>query len=239
MTTQDMLDLLKQRTKITDQSKCLRELKVAYRWAVNEIYKSADGPALLVTVGEELPALLATTRDYDLESIIATAGGGTLLGLQTLWVRLPGDTKFTRLIPRDITSNDFVARDAQPATDPLIASGYPIFFAVTNYGQVRFAPALPTGAILRADYSRFGPEPDPITNPTQQDGTDLPSLFHDAIVHEATANLFLTLDDDRAIAWASKSLPTLNSAIYTAGKATRTQRPVETRPFTRSRRRGF
>lgn len=232
-----MLALLSQRTKIKNDPKVLNELRVAYRWAVNRIFKSADGPQLLVTVGEELPALLATTRDYDLESNLV---GGTLLGLQTLWAMLPTEILFTRLIPREISQQDFIAMDSSTAADPKIATGYPVFYAVTNYGQVRFAPSLPTGTVLRADYARIGPAPDPTTNPTQQDGTDLPSLFHDAIVNKATAHLFDTLDDDRAGGWETRAIDVLNDAIYAAGKATRTARPVETRPFRRgNRRRGI
>jgi hypothetical protein len=237
MTTSEMIALLKQRTKIGDASKVLRELQEAYKWAVNRIFKSADGPQLLVTVGEELPALVATTRDYDLESNLV---GGSLLGIQTLWAKLPSEVLFTRMIPRDISQQDFIAMDSSTAADPKIATGYPVFYAVTNFGQVRFAPALPSGTVLRADYSRIGPAPDPTTNPTQEDGTDLPGLFHSGICNKATAHLFDTLDDDRAGGWETRAIDVLNDAIFAAGKGTRTARPVETRPFRRgNRRRGI
>ncbi len=232
-----MLTLISQRTKVKNDPKVLNELRAAYRWAVNRIFNSADGPQLLVTVGEELPALVATTRDYDLETNLV---GGSLLGLQTLWAKLPSETIFTRLIPREISQQDFIAMDSSTAADPQIATGYPVFYAVTNFGQVRFAPSLPAATVLRADYSRIGPAPDPTTNPTQQDGTDLPSLFHDALVNKACAHLFDTLDDDRAGGWETRAIDFLNTAIYTAGKGTRTARPVETRPFRRgNRRRGI
>ncbi len=232
-----MIALLKQRTKINDATKILNELRVAYRWAVNRVFKSADGPQLLMTVGEELPALVATTRDYDLESNLV---GGSLLGLQQLWAKLSTDTNFTRMIPRDVASQDFIAMDASPAATPQVATGYPIFYAVTNFGQVRFAPSLPAATVLRADYARLGPAPDPTTNPTQQDGTDLPSMFHDAICAKTTAHLFNTLDDSREGGWETRALDMINDAIFAAGKGTRTQRPVETRPFRRgNRRRGI
>lgn len=237
MTTSEMLALLSQRTKIKNDPKILNELRAAYQWVVNRVFKSADGPQLLVTVGEELPILVSATRDYDLESNLV---GGTLLGLQTLWAQLPTETLFTRLIPREISHQDFIAMDSSTAANPKIATGYPIFYAVTNFGQVRFAPALPSGTVLRADYSILGAAPDPTTNPTQQDGTDLPSMFHHAMVNKATAHLFDTLDDDRAGGWETRALDVLNDAIYAAGKGTRTARPVETRPFRRgNRRRGI
>lgn len=237
MTTAEMLDLLYQRTKIADEAKLLRELRDAYDWAVTEIFVSADGPPMLVTVGEEITALIATTRNYDLETALT---GGTLLGIQQLWAKLPNEVIFTRLIPRDISHPDFVAMDSSAAATPLIATGHPIFYAVTNYGQVRFAPALPAGTIIRADYSRIGPAPDPTVNPTQQDATDLPKIFHRAIVCKATAQLFNTLDDSREGSWETRAIDAKNRAIYAAGKVVRTQRPVETTPFRRgSRRRGI
>ena len=234
MTTQEMIDLLTQRTKVADATKVLRELHVAYRWAVNEIFKSADGPPMLMTVGEQITALVATTRNYDLETALT---GGSLLGLKQLWLKLTSDSAFTLMIQKDISDPDFVAVDSQPSADPLIATGHPVMYAVTNFGQVRFAPALPAGAVIRADYSRIGPVPDPTTNPTQQDGTDLPSLFHDAICHKGTALLFATLDDTREAAYEARAITTLNSAIYAASKAVRTQSPITTQPFRAGRMR--
>lgn len=237
MTTLDMIELVGQRTKVRDESKILIELAAAYAWAVNEVYKSADGPQLLCTVGEEIAALAAVTRDYDLESNLT---GGSLLGITQLWVKLTDDVNFTPINPRSLTHPDFISMDATPTATPLVASGFPIFYAVTNFGQVRFAPALPIGAIIRADYSRFGPPLDLASNPTPENGTDLPSLFHHSIVNKTVAHLFNTLDDSREGSWETRAMTTLNSAIYAAGKGTRTQRPVETTPFRRgNRRRGI
>lgn len=236
MTTVEMTDLLYQRTKISDRSKLLRELRVAYRWAVNEIFKSADGPQLLIKVGEEL-TLVGTTRDYDLESNLVS---GNLLGLQQLSVKFTSDTLFTNAIQRNVTDPDFTELDSHTVADPLIASGHPVFYAVTNFGQVRFSPALPSGAVIRATYAMLGAAPDPTTNPTATDGTDLNSLFHDAIVNKATAHLFNTLDDSREGSWETRAMSTLTTAIFAAGKGTRTQRPVQTTPFRRwNRRRGI
>jgi hypothetical protein len=233
MTTLEMLDLLTQRTKIVDKAKLLRELRVAYRWAVNEVFKSADGPQLLMVIGEEI-TLNATTRDYDLESNL----GSSLLGIQTLWAKLPSATTFTRLIPKNATDDEFVTVDGATTADPLISSGYPIFYAVMNDGQnVRFAPALPATTVIRVDYAKLGAAPDPTTNPTQEDGTDIPSIFHDAIVYQAAVPLCITLDDTRATAWAGLAVSTLNSAIYAASRGVHTQQPIETRGFRRRNRR--
>jgi hypothetical protein len=234
MTTKEMLDLLKQRTKIQDPTKLLLELRAGYRWAVNKIYKSADGPAMLVTIGEELTALVATTRDYNIESHIS---GGNLLGMKQLWVKMPGDTGFTPMIPLDADDPQFQALDDQPAASPRVASGHPVFYAMLNFGSTRFAPALPTGSILRVDYARIGPVPDPTTNPTTENGVDIPALFHDGVVNKATAHLYNTLDDDREGSWETRAMDCLNDAIHAAGKGVRTQAPVRTKPFLAGRRR--
>ncbi len=233
MTTAEMVDLCKQRTKVSDDTKILRELNSAYEWAVTEVFKSADGPQLLVKVGEEITALVATTRDYDLEAALT---GGTLLGLTNLWAKLTTNSEFIRLVPVDVSSDEFVACDSSTIANPLIAYNLPIYYAVVNYGRVRFAPALPSGTVLRADYSKFGPVPDPTTNSTQDDGTDLPRMFHNAIVAKTVAHLFNTLDDSRESGWETRAIQFLNSAIYAAGKTVRTQAPVTTRPFRRTNR---
>lgn len=227
MTTADMVDLLKQRTKITDSTKLLRELRAAYQWAVLEVFKSADGPQLLMTVGEEL-TLATDTRDYDLEANLV---GGNILGLQQLWAKVASGTDFVRLKSCDITSDQFTSMDSSTAANPLVASDSPVYYGVVNFGQVRFAPSLPAGTIIRADYAMFGAAPDPATNPTQTDGIDFPIVFHFCIVDKATAHLFNTLDDTREGSWETRAMTSLNTAIYAASKSTRTQRPVETRPF--------
>ncbi len=235
MTTADMIALLKQRTKIQDSAKLLVELRVAYRWAVNKIYKSADGPNLLVTVGEEL-SIAATTREYDLEANLV---GGTLLGMKQLWLKLPGESKFTPMVPRDVNDSEFQLLDSQTAADPLIASVHPVLYSMINFSQARFAPALPGGSTLRVDYARIGPAPDPTTNPTQEDGTDIPGLFHDGVVNKATAHLFNTLDDNREGSWETRAESVLNDAIFAAGKGTRAEHPVRTRPFRNGSQRRF
>lgn len=237
MTTAQMLDLIYQRTKIADKTKCLRELQTAFDWAVVEIFKDANGPQLLYTVGEELPAVIAVTRDYDLGANLIT---GNMLGLQTLWVKLPSGTLFTPLSSREVASQDFRLVDSATAANPAVASGFPIYFAVIDSTKIRFAPALPIGSVIRADYARFGAAPDPVTNNTATAGADLNSIFHSAICFKATALLFNTLDDTREIMNHQLAISTLNSAIYAAGKATRTQQPIETKPFRRgTRRRGL
>ncbi len=233
MTTQEMIDLVSQRTKIKDPTKVLAELRAAFEWAVNRIFKSADGPQLLITVDEELPAFSGTTREYDLEANL----DNSILGLQSLSAKLSSGTNFTKLIPRSTASDEFMNQDSSTAAAPDTAAGLPVYYSVINFGQVRFAPSLPAGTVLRATYSIFGAVPDPTANPTQEDGSDPPKLFHYAMCAKASAYLFNTLDDDRESSWHTIAIETLTDAIHAAGKGVRTQRPVEVQGFRRGRTR--
>lgn len=232
MTTTEMLALMKQRTKVGDQEKLLNELRSAYRWVVRRVYNSADGPDLLMTIGEELPAFVAITRNYDLGANVV---GGEFLGLKNLWLRLPGDVKFTPLLFRDENDDAFLAWDFSLAATPLLAISHPVFYTVINFSKLRFAPALPIGSILRADYFRIGPVPDPTTNDTQENGVDLPAQFHDAMVHKATAQLFGTLDDSREKSEEARARDVITDAIYATGK--RVQFPTRVQGYGRRRRR--
>ncbi len=227
-----MLDLMKQRTKVQDSAKLLRELRSAYRWAVRRVYNAAGGPDLLTTIGEELPVLAAVTRDYDLGAAVT---GGEFLGVKMLSLKLPIDSFFTEMQPSDANATKFASADSAPVSNPNIAQGHPVMYTAINFSKVRFAPALPIGAIIRADYFRIGPVPDPTTNPTQEDGVDFPAIFHDAVVSKAVAQIFTTLDDTREGTSETRARDELNDAIYLA--TSRTKGPVQTRPV-RSHRRG-
>ena len=69
-----MIALVTQRTKVSDSTKILRELNSAQRWTARRVFNSADGPDLLVVIGEELAALGSTTRTLDI--------GATITGLK-------------------------------------------------------------------------------------------------------------------------------------------------------------
>lgn len=230
MTTAEMVDLVKQRSKLQDEVKILRELRAAYRWVARRVFMSSRGPELLSTYGEELTALVSTTREFNIGAAVT---GGELLGIKTLWAKLPGDTIFTPLEPADAGSPGFMAADSAPTADPDIATGHPVFFAIINYSSARFAPALPATTVLRVDYWRLGPAPDPTTNPTATLGTDLPAIFHDAIVTKCVAQTFHNIDDEREAADEAKARDELNDALIVGDK--RNQGPVQTTPF-RSRR---
>jgi hypothetical protein len=232
MTTQEMVDLVRDRSKQPDTAKILRELRAAFRWAVARIYTTEGGPDLLSTIGTEL-TITGTTRDYNLAANVQ----GTFLGLKQLWLKLPGDTNFTPLNEADLTAPSFQDRDSKPTADPDIAFGHPVLYQVYNFGMLRFGPALPDTSVLRADFFKFGPAPDPTTNNSPTSGTDLTDLFHDGIVCKASAHCLENLDDDRVGGWETRARDYLNDALFAAQK--RVQGPEAHQGWARRRRRFF
>lgn len=239
MTPNQMVALITQRTKIASRTKIFAELDSAFRWVVRRVYNSADGPDLLTTVGDELPALVAVTKTLD----IAAQVTGVLIGIKKLWVKLPADTVFVSMVPADINEPEYIEADAFTAENPEIAAGHPVLYDILNFSIARFAPSLPIGAVIRVDYFRMGPAPGvPESGETSasednedwEAGKDLPSIFHDAIVSKATAQLFSMLDDARETTWELRAKDELNDAIY---MGRRVQFPVSTQPFRARRRR--
>ncbi len=241
MTTQEMLDLLQSRTRVTNRAKKLGELRSAYRWVVRRVFNSADGPDLLATIGEELPPLAAVTRTLDIGAAVTQ---GALIGIKKLWLKLPSDTSFVGMDPMDSNDPYFIDSDAATAADPRVAAGHPVLYMVINFSQARFAPALPVGAIIRVDYFREGPAPgvpDTSSETSSSElledavtGQDLPAIFHDAMVNKATAQLFNMLSDEREASWERNASDSLNDAIYMGH---RVQAPTVTQPFRARRRR--
>lgn len=229
MTAQEMVQLVQDRSRQRDQAKILRELRAGFRWATNRVYLTEGGPDLLSTVGQEL-TLASDTRDYNLAANVT----GNFLGLKQLWCKLPSDQNFIPMDHVDLEVPSFQDRDSKPEASPDVAMNHPVLYHIYNFGYVRFAPALPATSILRADFFRFGPAPDPTTNNTAASGEDLTDLFHDAIVCKAAAHCLENIDDDRTGSWETRAMVYLNDALLVAQK--RVQGPTAHRGWrTRSR----
>lgn len=224
MTSTEMLAFITQRTRQTDVVKILRELRSAHTWVALNLF-NAGGGDLCVTIGEELPALVAVTRDFDLGAVTS----GTFLSIKTLWLKFPSDSRFVPMIENDSTDPEFEVTDSATVADPDIAYGHPVRYDVLNFQKVRFARALPVGAIIRADYSKIALPPDPATNDTATSGTDLSELFHEAEVNKTCAQIFTSQEDDRVAQYEVRAREMLNAAIYAALK--RKRGPTRTKPF--------
>jgi hypothetical protein len=227
MTAQEMVDMIKFRTKQPDVAKILSELRAANRWVAKRVFLSTGGPDLLSTIGTEV-TIAATARNYNLAAALAP---NEILGIKKLMLKLPTDTRFTKMNDVDANNEDFIKLDSELDATPLIASCHPVLYQPYNFDQVRFAPAIPATSIIRVDYFRLAPPPDPTANPLTTNGSDLPAIFHDAIVNKATAHCFSNLDDTRVGEWETRARDEITDAIHLASN--RTQTPTETQPFRR------
>jgi hypothetical protein len=240
MTPNEMLASCLQWTKVSDKAKRLVALKKAYRWAVRRVFNSEDGPDLLSTIGEELSTLLVTTKTLDIKALLAH----DLLGFKKLWLKLPADVQFVGMEPSDTTDQAFIDTDSDLAANVKTAQGHPVYYDIINFGQARFSPALPAGAIIRVDYYRLAADIG-VGDGTETDsselaetptiGEDLPAVFDDAVTSEAISLLFNGIDDDREASWHNRALAELTDALY-IGK--RVQGPTRTKGW-RPRRRRF
>ncbi len=232
MTTQQLVDSVKARTRHVDDTRVVRELNSALAWAYGRVFNSTGGPDLLMTFDTEL-AIAAVTRDYDLGANIT----GTLYSLKQLWLKLPSDTNFTPMFQRDAMSDpQYVWNDQYPSSDTTsIAIGHPVRYEVMNFAEVRFSPMLPSGSRLRVDACIKPPDIDPTTNPTLTYGLDIPEPTHEAIADKATSQIFSLLDDSRWAEWDRKAETKLHDALYLMTR--RAQGPTITSPYRRRQRR--
>lgn len=231
MTSAQMIERVKGRTKQNDDTKVIRELNAAQEWAYNKIYNSEGGPDLLITYGTE-KMMSAQTRIYDLGANVS----GTIYGIKNLWLRFPNETAFSPMRKVDATNAEFVFNDQWVASDTTtVATGHPVFYDMINLSQLRFAPPLPASSVIRVDYWRKPPDIEPTINPALTYGNDLPEPAHQPVVDKATATIFDLIDDDRAEGWEVRAERGLNDAMYLMRK--RVQTPVRTQPFGVRRRR--
>lgn len=224
MNTQTMVDVVKARTRQQDDTKVVRELNSALDWCYTKVYNSSGGPDTLMTFGNELTALASTTRDYDIDANVT----GTVYSIKTLWVKLPGETNFTPMLPRD--QHDQYYADVYPASDTTsVATGHPVYYEVVNFAKVRFYPQLPASSVLRVDACIKPPDIDPTTNPTLTYANDIPEPTHEAICDKATAQVFEQLNDDRWKDWQVLAERRLYDAMHLLTR--RSQGPITTKPF--------
>ena len=226
-----ILDRIKQRTHSRDDLKILGELNSAKDWASNKLFSAEGGPETLSTHATQL-SIASRTREYDLGANVT----GTIYGIKQLWLKLETDVDFVLMVPASSSDAMFTSNDPYPSSDTsTVAEGHPVFYAVINFAQLRFAPPLPSGCTLRADYFRKPPNVDPVTNNTLAYGDDIVEPLHEAIVDKATAQMYVNQDDDRMLYWERQAREKLTDASYLI--RSRVSGPVRTKPFRSGRRR--
>ena len=234
MTPTEIIAQVQARTKMPSTTKIGNELKAAYRWAMRKVFNTENGPDLLVTIGEE-HTMSSRTRTYDL----AANTTKPFLGIKQLWLKLSTDSMFSPMVSTDSNTIDFMVRDAETASDTsVVARGHPVFYDSINFGEVRFAPALPSGAVIRIDYFQFALELDiDEASESPADSTDdvevqsILDTIVDAIMDKTTSNVFNLLSDDREIKWEMSAKETLTDAIWTLQRRVQGNGPITTRPW--------
>lgn len=222
-----MVTQIQDRTKHPSTTKIGNELKAAYRWAMRKIYNSENGPDTLVTIGEE-KTLVARTRTYDVSAAVTNS----FLGIKQLWVKLSTDSVFSPMVPTDTNSMDFMIRDSEINSDTsVVAVGHPVFYDSINFGQVRFAPALPSGAVVRIDYYQFAIALDVAAVTTLTEGQKVFDAITDAIMDKATAQVFNLLSDDRELKWELSAKENLVDAIWNINRRVQGPGAISTKPW--------
>lgn len=233
LTVTQMIRRIKDRTKHTNDSLIVGELNAAQGWAYNRLYNSENGPDQLESIANEI-TLNARTRTYDLGASIT----GTLYGIKLLWLRFSSETVFSPMRPVDSADLRFIFNDQWTASDTTtVAAGHPVMYDVINFSQVRFAPPIPSGSVIRADVWLLPPILDPniSADNTLVYGSNIVQPVHEAIVAKATGLVFDDMDDARANTWETRAESWLQQALFVVNK--RSQGPVTTQPFRIRRKR--
>lgn len=218
MLLQSMLDTLKDRTKqYANDPMLVRELNSALSYVWNRLYQVV--PDLQITF-ETTGTFAADTQQFDLAATI-TAAGGEFFGHQTFYIRDANQDKYVPVVFTDTNSPQFQSmqqEDAQTVT--------PFLAAAVNFGELRFAPPVPSGTLWRSDWIGKPPNLSLATN-TQ---TSIPEPLHGAMVDLATAQVFSINDDTREETWQRKAEDKIIVGIH-AVKLRQQQTPRTTRKF--------
>lgn len=220
MILETQITTIQSRTRSARIPEIIQELNSAQDWAWNRICTSN---ANILKTNDVEKTMVAQTSSYNLAAQVSSTQ--TLVAVKWLGVKLTGDTKFTAVVFIDSSDDRFLSADQDPAV-----TGQPVYAAMENFNQVRFAPPLPTGAIIRCDYIYSPADMDLAINVSP----DLPQTVHQCCTDKATAQIMVNLDDDRAGYWEAQALGKLYSAQNAINRQQYAQQP-RTRPSTRYR----
>lgn len=190
---------IQDRTQSNNIGSIIDELNSAQDFVWNRIITNN---ANILKVDNCQLTMAAQTSSYDLGTNVTT---GTLVAIKWLGTKFSGETVFNPVGWVDSSSDAFILADQSTQA----ATNSPVLCASENFTQVRFAPPLPSGTVLRCDY---------IYTPTDLSLSsniisDLPAIVHEAMTDKATAQTFINIDDlTRASYWEGQALSKLVSA---------------------------
>mgnify|MGYP001566524748 CR=1 FL=1 len=144
----------------------------------------------ILKVTGDITTLTADTSNLDFADEVTT---GIPYSFQWLGVKYSGDSKYNEVRFVDGSDPEFIALDQEDATER-----YPVLAVIHNFTEVRFAPPLPSGTLVRLDYIY---RPTDITVDRGAYEPDIPRPFHKALLAEATAECFIGQDEDNKATW--------------------------------------
>lgn len=181
-----MLSMVKDRTGMRGRDpRIVNELDNALTWLWERLY--VVNPNLELTF-ETTGSFSSDTQTFDLGAAILSATGGEFYGLKTFWVKRSGDAEYIPVDWMDTNRPAFIDRDQDSAQ---VRS--PVLAQMVNFDQIRFSPALPSGAEWRADW--IG-KPASLSLSTNAK-TTVPDTFGQALMARATAVILDGMDEER------------------------------------------
>lgn len=199
MILERMITRIQDRTQSNNIGSIIDELNSAQDFIWNRIITNNSN---ILKVDNCQLTMAAQTSSYDLGANVTS---GTLVAIKWLGTMFSGETIFNPVGWIDSSSDQFLLADQSTQA----ATNSPVFAASENFTQVRFAPPLPAGTVIRVDY---------IYTPTDLSLSanilsDLPNIVHEAMTDKATAQTFMNIDDgSRAAYWEGQARDKLMSA---------------------------
>ncbi len=169
-------------SQVSDVEYIIGKLNAAQDWVVNRVLPM--NTEILKVTNDQI-TVSVDTQSFDLNANIST---GTLYELQWLGVKFSGETIFTPVEYVNGSDPGFIYWDQQG-----VQAIHPQYVTTDKFNQVRFAPGLPSGTIIRADYIYKPRE----MSLQQRVNCELPDPFHECVVSEATSYCWRGIDDDR------------------------------------------
>lgn len=190
---------IQDRTQQNNVGSIIDELNSAQDFIWNRIITNNSN---ILKVDDCELTMAAETSSYDLGANVTS---GTLVAIKWLGTKFAAETVFNPVGWADSSSDEFILADQSQQA----ATNSPVLCASENFTQVRFAPPLPAGTMIRVDY---------IYTPTELSLSstvisDLPAIMHECMTDKATAQTFINIDDmTRAAYWEGQAMSKLLSA---------------------------
>ena len=203
MVLEEFLQTLQDRTKVNnDDPRLIRALNSSLDRVWQRLYVVCQDVKITF---ESSGTFGSETQTFDLGEEIADLGGDVYYASKTFWIKATSLDKYVPVVFMDVNDPRFLERDQMDAQ--VIQ---PVFASAVNMNEIRFAPALPSGTYWRADW--IGKPPN--FSLQTQCVTSIPEPLHNAILDDATAQVFDILDDTRAATWKREAENKTITAIH-------------------------